>query len=138
MGVQYLSVTLQVWRYSGGPPQPDEFLNQLVVGRDDTIKKQKKPSPRVNVTSIEIGEFTETEEPTEAFVAELENRLVAAAHWLDRQPDTLFRSLRDSGYFTILLFTGWIDCDQLDLDLPPALLSACGRLGLKVSIITND
>ena len=88
--------------------------------------------------SIEIGEFAETDEPTEAFVAELESRLTKIAQWLEKQPVALFQSLREKGFFTNLLFTGWIDCDQLDLDLPPPLLSACGKHGLKVCIITND
>ncbi len=138
MGVHHLSVTLQVWRYSGGPPQPDEFLNQLTFASDDTARKQKKPNPRVGVTSIEIGDFVEADEPTEAFAAELESRLTAAAHWIEKQPDGLFQSLREMGFFTRLLFTGWIDCDQLDLDLPPVLLSACGKHGLTISVITND
>lgn len=87
--------------------------------------------------SIEISEFAETVEPTEAFVTELESRLIKTANWLEKQPVALFQLLREKGFFTNLLFTGWIDCDQLDLDLPPPLLFACGKLGLKICIITN-
>jgi hypothetical protein len=138
LGVHNLSLTLQVWRYVGGPPLPDEFLNRLVLDPEDSVRKQRSPNPRVDLMSIEIGEFGETDEPTEAFVTELESRLTKIAHWLEKQRVEVFQSLREKGFFTNLLFTGWIDCDQIDLDLPPAFLVACGKLGLKISIITND
>ena len=138
LSVHNLSLTLQVWRYVGDPPLPDEFLSRLVFDSDYTARKQLTPRPRVDLMSIEIGEFVEAYEPTEAFVAELESRLTNVAHWLEKQPAALFQSLRGKGFFTNLIFTGWIDCDQLDLDLPSPLLFACGKLGLKISIITND
>lgn len=138
LGVHNLSLTLQVWRYVGDPPLPGEFLNRLVVDPEDSVHKEENPNPRVDLMSIEISELAETEEPNEAFAAELEGRLMNIAHWLEKQPVDVFSSLRENGFFTNLLFTGWIDCDQLDLDLPPALLLACGRLGLKISVITND
>lgn len=138
MAVEHLSVTLQVWRYTGGGPKPTEFLDRLVIAPGDTVKKRKTPNRRVDVTAIEIGEFSDAKEPREAFVEELENRLTRAADWLGKQPPEVFATLRESGFYTDLLFTGWIDCDQLDLDLPPVLLEACGKLGLKISIITND
>ena len=138
MAVEHLSATLQVWRSTGGKPEPAEFLDKLVVAAEDNVKKRKTPNPRVDVMFIERSEFANDEEPSESFAAELETRLVKAAGWLDKQPDSLFSSLRSSGFKTDLLFTGWIDCDQMDLDLPPALLSSCGKHGLKISIITND
>ncbi|PHR92737.1 MAG: hypothetical protein COA78_33280 [Blastopirellula sp.] len=138
MAIEHLSATLQVWRYTGGKPKPAEFLDQLVVDTNDNVKKRKTPSPRVDVMFIERSEFTSDEEPSESFAAELETRLTEAAGWLNKQPTSLFKSLRKSGFNTRLLFTGWIDCDQMDLDLPPALLKACGKHGLKISIITND
>lgn len=138
MAIEHLSATLQVWRYTGGKPKPAEFLDQLVVDADDSVKKRKTPNPRVDVMFIERSEFANADEPSESFAAELETRLTKAAGWLNKQPDSLFKSLRKSGYSTELLFTGWIDCDQMDLDLPPALLAACGKHGLKISIVTND
>lgn len=131
-------MTLQVWRYTGGKPTPAEFLDQIVVSDDDGVKKRKSPNPRVDVMFIERSEFVNEEEPSESFATELEVRLTKAAGWLDRQPVSLFKSLRNSGFNTDLLVTGWIDCDQIDLDLPPALLMSCGIHGLKISIITND
>lgn len=138
MAVEHLSASLQVWRYTGGKPKPAEFLDQLVVDDDDSVKKRKTPNPRVDVMFIEQSEFVNDEEPSESFAAELESRLTKAAGWLNKQPINLFKSLRKSGFKTELLFTGRINCDQLDLDLPPELLKSCGTHGLKISIITND
>ncbi len=138
MGVEYFKVTLQVYRYVGGPPPADQFLGRLLVSPEDGAVKVKKPRPRVDLVEVESAAFQEAEEPNEAFVAELDRRLKRVAGWLERQPATLFAELRDAGFCTQLLFTGWIDCDQLDLDLPPELLRICGELGLSISIITND
>lgn len=139
MAVEHLSATLQVWRYARpGHPKPAEFLDQLIIGRDDVAKKRKTPNPRVDVMSIEQSEFSDAEEPSEAFAEELDRRLVKAGNWLNGQSPSLFEALRQQGFYTRLLFTGWIDCDQMDLDLPPSFLKSCGILGLTVSIITND
>ena len=138
MAVEHLSATLQVWRHTGGKPKPAEFLDQLIVDADDNVKKRKTPNPRVDVMFIERSEFTNDAEPSESFAAELAARLTKAARWIDKQPPSLFESLRISGFHTDLLFTGWIGCGQMDLDLPPALLKSCGKHGLMISIITND
>ncbi len=138
MAVEHLSATLQVWRTTGGKPKPAEFLDNLVVSAGDNVKKRKTPNPRVDVMFIELSEFADDEEPTESFASELETRLFNVSGWLDQQPASLFSSLRSSGFNTELLLTGWIDCNQMDLGLPPALLSSCGKHGLKISIITND
>lgn len=137
VAAQYYSFSLQVWRFVGGNPQLSEFLEKLVVGPDDGIRKIKKPNHRVDLVMIEEAEFKDAEEPSEAFVQELETRLIRVAKWLNKQPPLLFRSLRKCGFNTEILVTGWIDCDQMDLYLPPTFLKACGRLGLKLSIITN-
>jgi hypothetical protein len=138
LSVYNISVTLQVWRFVGDPAQPDEFLNQLVLEPEDSVQKLEGIDSCIDIMSIEIGEFADADEPTEAFATELENRLTKTAHWLEKQPIGLFQSLREKGFFTNLLFTGWIDSDQLDLNLPPSLLLACGNIGLNISIITND
>jgi len=137
VAVEHLSATLQVWKI-GGRPTVAEFLDQLVVDSKDEVKKQIKPNPRVDLMFIERAAFSAAEEPSEAFAAELQNKLTNVAQWLNKQPTTLFNTLRQAGFKTRVLFSGWIDCDQLDLDLPPVLLESCGRLGLQVSIITND
>lgn len=138
MSLENLSVTLQVWSYAGRPPKSSEFLDRLIVDGKDGVRKCKSPRPRVDLLSIRAEDFSDEEEPSEAFVAGLESQLTRSAKWLHKQPVTLFNELRSAGYTTELLFSGWIDSDQLDLYLPPALLKACGRLGLRISIITND
>ena len=138
MAVDHFSVSLQVWHISGCRPKPAEFLDQIVDSSSDFAKKRKTPNQRVDLLRIQRSEFADAEEPSEAFAAEFEQRLIAVADWIDKQPKALFGTLRKAGFSTDLLFTGWIDGDQMDLDLPPKLLAACGKLGLKISIITND
>ena len=138
MAAHHYSVTLQVWRFTGSRPKMEEFLDQLVIHPSDNVKKRKTPNRRVDLFLIEQAEFSDAEEPSEAFAQELESRLAQATKWLDKQPVALFTNLRKTGFNTVVLFSGWIDCDQMDLDLPAVFLKACGRLGLKISIITND
>jgi hypothetical protein len=138
MAVEHFSVTLQVWRYQGGPPNPTEFLKQLQIDPTDHVKARMDPNSRVDLLLIERSEFADAEEPSEAFVEELESRLTKIAQWLNKQRAGLFSELRESGFYTEILFSAWIDCDQMDLDLPVPFLEACSRLGLKISIITND
>lgn len=135
MGAHYYSFALTVWRYEGRRPKAAEFLDQLIVDPGDAVKKRKT---LVDLLLIEQSEFTDAEEPSEVFAEELASRLTIAAEWLNKQPVTLFKALRRTGFNTNVLITGWIDCDQMDLDLPAVFLKACGRLGLKISIITND
>lgn len=138
MAAHHYRFTLQVWRHTGGRPKPGEFLDRLIVDPADTVKKRKTPNPRVDLFMIEQSDFNNADEPSEAFADELASRLTTTAKWLNKQPVVLFKALRDTGFNTDVLITGWIDCDQMDLDLPAVFLKACGRLGLKISIITND
>ena len=138
MAVEHLEATLQVCRFNGGAVKTDEFLDKLVVESGDNVKKRKRPNARVDVMTIQQTEFADAEEPSEAFAETLAARLHDASIWLNKQDVELFDELRAKGFNTDFLITGWINADQLDLDLPPSLLRACGTLGLKITIITND
>ncbi len=66
MAVEYLKATLQVWRYTGGPPTADQFLGRLVIGAGAGVARVKKPRPRVDLMEIESSDSAEAEEPTES------------------------------------------------------------------------
>ncbi len=58
--------------------------------------------------------------------------------WLNERSPEVFHLLRADG-LKIDLFIGlWITNDQLDLALPPELLTACGERGISIEIISND
>jgi len=90
------------------------------------------------LVSLACKDFSTQEEPVEAFVKALTIGMKSAAKWLSKQSVSVFKDLRQSGFVTDVFIGAWIDVDQMDLDLPPEFLRACGKHGLTVSIITND
>ena len=50
----------------------------------------------------------------------------------------MFTSARTAGTLTDVFFGAWIDSDQIELVLPSAFMRECARLGLAVTLITND
>jgi hypothetical protein len=84
--------------------------------------------------------FPEDYESFECFAAALADQLKNAAKWFAKQSASAFRELREAGYVMdidvdILARLGH---DPVKLELPADFLSECGRLGLKVSITTNN
>jgi hypothetical protein len=73
--------------------------------------------------------FSTSAKPTGA------QQLLAAAAWLATRPRA-FEAIREQGLTAIVRISGWIDCDQLDLDLPVEFLAACAAARLPVS--TNE
>ena len=73
-----------------------------------------------------------------AFEEAVRDGLLKAANWLNKQPVSVFEDLRKAGCITDIFAGGWIDQDQFDLDIPPEFRPASGRLGLVLSIYTND
>ena len=139
MGVETISASLRIWSQTGDQPPAASFFHNLVIQPGDPIKKGEGPGvPRVELVSLALPDFSEAEEPEEAFVEALNAALLRGAEWLARQSPEVFESWRAAGFITDLFIGAWIEEDQLDLDLPPEFLTACGRLGLTISICTND
>jgi hypothetical protein len=143
--VEWLQFTLRAWDRGGTAVRAAEFLDRLIVDSDDTVRIEDGPGvPRVRLLSLSIDDFAnvDTSEDagakSEAFAGALREGLVSAAAWLTRQRATVFKELRAAGRVTDVFVGGWITQDQLDLDLPPEFLQACGALGLTLSVCTND
>ncbi len=143
MAVENLSVNLRASHPYGSRVSHDAFAGRFDIATGDPIVEITKSksawmAARVVLVAIERGEFSDAEEPSEAFAAALNERLEAAARWLTRQPVSIFDQIRDSGLDCGVFIGGWIDCDQFDLDLPPSFSLACGQRGLCITICTND
>ena len=143
MAVQNLSVNLRASHPQGSRVSHDSFVGHLSIEPIDPVvnvvkSKSQWMAALVVMVAIEIGEFVDAEEPSEAFVTALRERLIAAGDWLSRQPISVFDTIRNGGFRCDVFISGWIDCDQFDLDLPPNLLLACGERGLEITICTND
>jgi len=138
MSLESIRVSLRAWRPDGQPIEASVF-DRLVLGTGDATRKAAGPgAPRVELLALDAADFARAPEPSEAFAAALREGLARAAAWLAKQPRQVFKELFEAGV-TIDIFIGaWIDVDQMDLDLPPAFLEACGERGLAISLITND
>ena len=143
--VETISVSLRVWDRLGRPVYPFEFVDRLNIVPDDSATVTVGPGcSRVQLLSVVTGDFSYIDTSndagarSEAMAKTVQDGLVTAAAWLDRQPREVFDELRASGRTTDVSVSGWITDDQFDLELPPEFLQACGRLGLSVSICTND
>ncbi len=142
MAVAWLTVDLRVW-HSDGEQVPDRaFLGKLKPVARIAVKKHRSreawESARVTLVSVQADKFDTKDEPSEAFAAAVRKKLLNAAKWLDGQPSALFAGLLDAGYEADVFIESWIDQDQFEVELPPKFIAACGRVGLGVSLLTND
>jgi hypothetical protein len=84
------------------------------------------------------GDSTDPGAPVEAFFAQVVEAFRATGRFLDRRPPEVTASLRAAGLSLRLFVDVRMDQDQMELELPPELLAACGRHALSVYIISND
>jgi hypothetical protein len=87
---------------------------------------------------LAMNELEECREPFEEFAARLRDGFLGAAERLGSLPPGAFEEWRALGRRADIFVGGWLDDQQFDLDLPSEFLLACGRLGLVVSICTNE
>ncbi len=83
-------------------------------------------------TSVDAGARTE------AFFAGVVEAFRDAGGFLDRRSPETTATMRLAGLSLRLFVEVRMDQDQMELELPPDLLAACGRHGLAVYIISND
>src|SRR5687768_10579319 len=74
---------------------------------------------------------------SEAFFAGLVDAFRAMARFLDRRSPHVTSAMRASGLSLQLIVEPRMNENQLELEFPPELLTACGRHDLKIYVITN-
>ena len=143
--VEWLQFSLRVWDRRGVEIRRAEFLDRLSLEPGDPVDVENGLGvPRVQLFAVSMANMSHidnTEDAgaqSEAFAAAIREGLIRAALWLERQPSDVFKNLREFGHVTDVFVGGWITDGQFELDLPPEFLLACGKLGLTVSICTND
>ena len=62
----------------------------------------------------------------------------SAGRFLDRRSPEVTASMREAGLKLRFFVEVRMDQDQMELEFPPELLSACGRHSLKIHLISND
>ncbi len=121
----------------------ERFLTPLNIQPDEEVESSRADGGKwqsgvVYFPVTRLRDFATAEEPSEAFFAQLKQRLLAIARFLDNRPPAVTVALRSSGMELRLIIDVWMDQDQMELELPPELLAACSRHGLPVYIISND
>lgn len=74
----------------------------------------------------------------EAFHAGVVEAFRVAGRFLDKRPPSVTATMRAVGLRLRLFVEVRMDQDQMELELPPELLAACGRHSLRVYVISND
>ncbi|MCA9024303.1 MAG: hypothetical protein KDA86_03720 [Planctomycetaceae bacterium] len=75
---------------------------------------------------------------SEAFFAGVGDAFRSVAKFFDQRPSAVTTAMRGGGLSLRLFVEVRMDQDQMELELPPELLSACGRHRLGVYVISND
>ena len=140
MALETLQICLRAWAY--GKITGANFFTMLGHTSDDEWQAVAGEIPSqtalIYFVDDQIFTYRDSPEPWELFNAEIEQRLLRAAAWLDSRGADVFERCRAAGLTTDVFIGGWIDQDQLDLHLPAPFLLACGRAGLSIDITTND
>ncbi|MBX9626201.1 MAG: hypothetical protein K2X82_20550 [Gemmataceae bacterium] len=142
MAVEWLRVSLRGHGYGSGGPTGDRFFEQIGASPGDGFELDPSDggwkTARVEFLSASIEDCQPGTERYEEFEVRLDAGLKKAAGWLNDREPTAFEQWRAAGWQADVFIGGWMNSDQFDLTLPPEFLSACGRLGLPITICTND
>jgi hypothetical protein len=125
-----------------------EFLDPLNIlpGEVEAARAEGGPwaSGMVYFAVVRYSDFAHVDASADAgaqsiaFEAAVAEALRAAARFLDRRPPAILVAMRAKGLSMRLFIEIRMDQDQMELELPPELLAACGQHGLGVFIISND
>ncbi len=142
MSVGSVLIGLQASRRDGRGVTTAEFLAPLDI-RSGEVEATRADggawaSGMVCFSVTRLGAFAGAEEPTEAFFARLVEAFRAAGRFLDGRAQEVTSKLRACGLSLRLFIEIRMDHDQMELELPPELLAACGRHALGIYVISND
>jgi hypothetical protein len=140
MAVERIRFSLRGW---GGPePTGTQFFE--LVGWTSATGFEAQPSNSswraalISLFAVSIEECQPGTERYEEFAVRIARGLKRAAEWLNSLSPAAFDAWRAAGKKADIFVGGWMNSDQFDLALPPGFLLACGRLGLPLTICTND
>jgi hypothetical protein len=140
IGLQQVFVSLR--GYGGEAPSGDTFFSLLGVQPhpDATFYPSESAwqAARILLFSVDMRELGDFQEPTEEFAARVAAGFAQAATWLRECQTNSLDHWKRLGKKADVFVGGWLVNEQFDLELPPEFLKECGRLGLPISICTND
>ena len=135
-------VTVSIRGFGSREPTGVAFFAALGLTAADGVPLRPSRSAwqaaRAELLSLDMADFADQAEPTEAFAAALRLEFERAAEVLTRcRPDGV-QAWRADGKDADVFVGGWLANEQVDLTLPAGFLVECGRLGLDVALCTND
>ena len=137
------AVNLSCTRSGGANIAAEDFVALLSFAAEDKIEDTQSDLGIYRGSFVEfplvfLGDYSDAEEPTEAYAAAVQEHLLTVAAFLDRQEAAIFEKFRVSGLRVYVYLEVRMDQNQMTLKLPVAFLSACARLGLGIEMISND
>lgn len=128
--------------HAGETPTGTLFFELLDLRPSDGFKTMPSDSSwsaaLITLVEVSIDECLDAPEPSEEFAARIEAGLKHAAEWLTGDREKPLAAWRGPGRKADIFVAGWLEEDQFDFVFPHEFLLACGRLGLQITICTND
>jgi hypothetical protein len=140
MGLQEIHASL---RGGGGPdPTDDAFFNLLNISENSGFELSPSRSAwqwvLVQLFSVRMDEVKHAEEPSEAFAERVRQGFDRGTRLLASCKKGGIDQWISLGKSADVFIGGWLANEQFDLDIPVSFLAQCARLGLSISICTND
>jgi hypothetical protein len=148
MSVGSVLIGLQASRADGEGVTTAEFLAPLAIQAGEVEATRSDAgewaSGMVYFAVVRHSDYSHVDKSTdagaqsEAFFVGVAEALRSAAKFLDQRSPAITTAMRSAGLSLRLFVEVRMDQDQMELELPPELLAACGRHGLGVYVISND
>jgi hypothetical protein len=128
----------------GGDAEPtgDAFFRMLGLSDIDPVRLSPSDSAfqaaLVELFAVAMRDVKDAPELSEAFEERVQQGFDQAAAVLAQCSREGLEEWRSSGKEADIFIGGWLANEQFDLKLPAAFLAECSRLGLSISICTND
>ena len=127
----------------GGRVASADLFPALAIPDSDTFPKSAaeeggQATALVRFAELNIADFRHRPDPWDDFGEQLSRCLAEIAEWLRKRPKAAFVGFRERGIRVDLLVQTWIDCNQLDVAIPPALSRVCGDFEIGLVIMTNE
>lgn len=148
MAVGSVYIGLQASRRDGQGVTTSEFLTPLNIGPDEVLERRADggqwASGMVCFAIVRQNAFAHVDTSvdagaqSEAFHAGVVEAFRGVAKFLDQRAPEVTACIRSEGIALRLFVDVYMDQDQMELELPPEFLAACGRHRIGMYVMTND
>lgn len=148
MSVGSVLIGLQASRADGRGVSSAGFLVPLAIEHDEVEATRAEggawAAGMVFFAVVRYRDFAHVDTSADAgaqsiaFEDGVANAFRAAGRFLDRRAPSITTKMRTIGLKLRLFVDVRMNHDQMELELPPELIAACGRHGLGIYVISND